>query len=914
MAEKDLSYRLSADPRQFERGFKSAESSARALERELAKLEAEQARVDAAMDQVGATFLAAGAAIGAGLAMAVRAAISWESAWTGVAKVIDGSPEQLAELEGELRQLARTLPQTHEEIAGVAAAAGQLGIARQDIVQFTRTMVDLGTATNLTSEEAAFALSRLMNIMQSAPDDVGRLGASIVELGNNSATTEQEIVDMALRIAGAGQTVRMSEADVIGFAGALSSVGVQAEAGGSAISRAFIIIEQAVRSGGERLDTFAQLAGMTADQYAQAFQQDAAKATAAFIQGLGRMQQSGGDVFATLQDLGMSEILLRDALLRLAGAGDLVTRSLDTANRGWEDNTALLEEAERRYATVESRVAIARNQLNDFAIDIGNTFLPAVGAAADLIGDLAGVLTDLPGPVKAVLAVLGLSAAALLLVGGTALLVVPRIAQYKQAILELSMAQGRMAATAVAANTAMSRVGSFLAGPWGIAIAGAVAALSAFALANAEARGRARELADTLDDQSGAVTRDTGLWIAHQLAQNGVIDQAELLGISAGDLTAAMMGEADAIARVNAELDRHNGAIAPAYAQRSDDLNVAAQKVRGSLQDMGGDLANARELHRQVTEATDGQTRSVADLDPATRQLATGLGLTAAAATDLAAEVDELDKALRALYDQMFALEEAEDAATRAMKRMTEEAKANGGALDGNSESALTNRDNIRNLIRTHMDLVVEYAKTADSADDVTAKTEELRKKFVEQARQAGITEADIREYAKAYDRVPDEVATLLKTLGLDAAQRQIRNHLEWLDRIPPEVRTRLVVEQRTARGGHREFNALGGPAGSRYAGGGEVDGPYGYDAVPAWLTRGEWVSTVEATRRNAAALAAANAGARLAVVGSSASRGDYGGAGRGVHADNINVNVQAWTDRFSLRQVEQEIAMHNSI
>ncbi|SCL31932.1 phage tail tape measure protein, TP901 family, core region [Micromonospora nigra] len=909
--DKDLSYRLSADPRQFEKGFKSAEASARALERELVRLEAEQARVEAAMDEVGTTFLAAGAAIGAGLVIATRAAISWESAWTGVAKVIDGSPEQLAELEGELRQLARTLPQTHEEIAGVAAAAGQLGIARQDIVDFTRVMVDLGVATNLTSEEAAFALARLMNIMQTAPDDVDRLGATIVELGNNSATTEQEIVDMSLRIAGAGKTVRMSEADVLGYAAALSSVGVMAEAGGSAISRAFIIIEESVRSGGDRLETFAQLAGMSAEQYAQAYREDAAGATAAFIQGLGRMQAAGGDVFKTLADLGMSEILLRDALLRLAGAGDLVTRSLSIANRGWDENTALLEEAERRYATVESRMQIARNQLNDFAIDIGNVFLPAVGEAADLVGNLGGLLADLPGPVQAVLAILAATAATLLLVGGAALLAVPQIAAYKGAIDTLAASQGRLAATAVAANSALGRVGSFLAGPWGLAIGGAIVLLTSFALTQAEARGRARELTDTLDEQSGAVTRDTALWVANELTKRGVIDQARELGISAADLTQAVLGEADAVARVNAKLDEHK-VTGSLVSDLMNDQTKSATSVREAMRELGGDLDNARELHDQLAESMQGQVKTVDDLDPATRQLATSLGLTAGAAEDLTAGVDELDKALKAALDTMFGLEEAEDAAVRAMRRMTEAAKENGGSLKGNSEAALTNRDNVRSLIKAHTEQIVEYAKTGATTDELATKTKQLRDQFVRQATQAGLTKSEVRDYAKAYDDVPSQAATHIKTPGLSGATSQIRTYVDWLRQIPREVRTRLITEQQTARGGRREFNALGGPVGNRYAGGGEIVGPHGYDAVPLWGTRGEWVSTVEATRRNRAALEAANAGARLAVVGSSAAAGGAGGGRGGVTVESMT--VQAWTDRFSLRQVEQELAMHGAV
>ncbi|MFI2663740.1 phage tail tape measure protein [Micromonospora carbonacea] len=903
--DKDLSYRLSADPRQFEKGFKSAEESARALERELARLEAEQARVDAAMQEAGTVALAAGAAITAGLVMATQAAISWESAWTGVAKVVSGTPEQMEDLEESLRGLARTLPQTHEEIAAVAAAAGQLGVKRQDIVQFTRVMVDLGTATNLTSEEAAFALSRLMNIMQTAPDDVGRLGASIVELGNNSATTEQDIVDMALRIAGAGKTVRMSEADVIGFAGALSSVGIMAEAGGSAISRAFISIEGAVRAGGEQLDTFAAVSGMTSADFTKAWQVDSARATAAFIQGLGRMQASGQDVFATLKDLGLSEILLRDALLRLAGAGDLVSRSLDIANRGWSDNTALLAEAERRYQTVESRIQIAKNNLNDFAIDMGNVFLPAVGAAADMISNLGQVLGDMPGPVKVILGLLAAATAALLLSGGAALIAVPQIAAYKAAIDTLAASQGRLAAATVSASTMLGRVGSFLAGPWGLAIAGAVTALTIFVSKQAEARGRARDLATTLDQQSGAVTRDTQVWLANELAKDGSLERAKLLGISANDLTRAIMGEADAAARVNAELDKHNGAVAPAYAQRTNDKNAAARKLRDTLAGMGGDLANATELHKMLSEATGESTTQTQQLDPATRQLAESLGVTGDAADDLADGIAQLDAELSALFDRLFGVEDAEDAAVQAMRRMTEAAKENGGSLKGNSEAALTNRANVRAVIEAHYGQIQAMAESGATAEELTAKTEQLRKKFVDQARAAGMSEDKIKEYAKAYDQVPGLVETTIKTPGLGAATSAVSRFKElWNSIKDRSVRLRAVMASQP------------NPA-SGMSTGGMVDGPSGFDNVPflspsgtTMLTKGEYVSTVASTSANRAALEAANQGARLAVVGRPGAAG--GGTGGGITVQEMH--VQAWTDRFSLPQIESELQMHGAV
>lgn len=792
--DKDLQYRLGADSREFDRGFKSAEASARALERELARLEAQQAKVDHAMQSVGVGMLAAGGAIAAGLYMAAKAAASWESAWVGVRKVVNGTPEQLADLESQLRGLARVLPQTHEEIAGVAAAAGQLGIARDDIVEFTKVMVALGVATDLTSEQAAFALARLMNIMQTAPENVDRLGASLVALGNNFAATESEITEMAVRIAGAGHTVRMSEADVFGFAAALSAVGIDAEAGGSAISRAFINIEGAVRKGGKALDLFADVSGMTADQFKQAWMTDSAAAMNSFVQGLGRIQRSGGDVFRVLSQAGMSEIRLRDAMLRLAGAGNLLGRALDTSNDGWRDNTALLNEANQRYQTTASKLQIARNNLNDFAIDMGNVLLPVVGEAADLVANLGGALGELPAPFKAVLAVLGATSAALLLAGGAALIAVPKIAAYRAAVETLINSEGRLATATLAASNTLGRVGSFLSGPWGAAIGLAVAAITAFGIAQAEARGRAKELSDTLDEQNGAVTRDTAVWVANELTKRDLIDNAERLGISAADLTEAILGQGDALERVN-EILRRNSERTVTYGGATAEANGDVAKLRTGITELTGDLDAAQKLHSQLDKAMQGQTKTVEDLDPATRQLAGSLSLTADEADDLSKELTNLDKALKALFGSLFNVEEAQDAATVAMQKLVAEAKKNHGALTGNSEAALTNRDNVRKLIQSHMDLISAYAGAGATSEELNTKTQELKKQFIDQALKAGLSKKAVLEYADAYDQIPATVESTItvKAPGLPKVNSQLDHVNNMLDRIDGKTVTATV-------------------------------------------------------------------------------------------------------------------------
>lgn len=181
----------------------------------------------------GLTLPIAGAAVAVG-----KAAISWESAFAGVKKTNDevvNSTGQVVysykDLENGLRGLAKELPASHAEIANVAEAAGQLGIQTPNVVGFTKTMIDLGESTNMSAETAATSLARFANITQMSQKDFDRLGSVIVDLGNNFATTESEITEMGLRLAGAGKQVGMSQGEIMGLATALSSVGIEAEAG-----------------------------------------------------------------------------------------------------------------------------------------------------------------------------------------------------------------------------------------------------------------------------------------------------------------------------------------------------------------------------------------------------------------------------------------------------------------------------------------------------------------------------------------------------------------------------------------------------------------------------------------------------------------------------------------------------------
>lgn len=332
--------------------------------------------------------------IGDGMTAAAESSIEFESAFTGVKKTIDGTPEQLAAISDEIKRMAAETGVSTTTIAAVAQNAGQLGVATENIASFTRTMLDLGESTNLTADESAVAIARLTNIMGSGEDATSRLGSSLVALGNNFATTESEILEMATRLASAGKLAGMSEAQILALATAMSSVDIEAEAGGTAMTQTLNAIDRAASSGGDTLETFARVAGMSAEEFTTAWRTDAAGALTAFIQGLSTLSAQGGSVTAILDELGLSGIRQSNMLRSLALASDMMTDALETSNSAWAENVALANEANAVYGNTEHRISAARESINNLGIAIGDAFGPQISGGADMVNDLAQALTD----------------------------------------------------------------------------------------------------------------------------------------------------------------------------------------------------------------------------------------------------------------------------------------------------------------------------------------------------------------------------------------------------------------------------------------------------------------------------------------------------------------------------------------
>ena len=314
---------------------------------------------------------------------AFKLASDFESAFAGVEKTFSGSEEQLVDLRQSIRDMAKEIPASTTEISKVAEAAGQLGIKAESIEEFTRTMIDLGEATNLSSDQAATEFARFANIVGMSQEDFDRLGSSVVALGNSMATTESEISSMAMRLAAQGSQVGMSEAQIMALAASMSSLGIESEAGGTAMTTVLKKIQTAVGEGGKELEAFAGAAGVSAESFKEAWEKDAIVGLDLLIKGLSESSGEGENLTTILEDLGITGIREADTMLRLAGASDLLTDAVKTSTTAWEENTALSKEAETRYATTESQMKILMNRVKDVGISLGEALIPAVMDAID---------------------------------------------------------------------------------------------------------------------------------------------------------------------------------------------------------------------------------------------------------------------------------------------------------------------------------------------------------------------------------------------------------------------------------------------------------------------------------------------------------------------------------------------------
>jgi len=341
--------------------------------------------------RAGRAFALLGAPIVGFAAVSVKAAVEFDTALVGVAKTTGATAAEVELLGKQFRSLALEIPVSARELAGIGEIAGRLGVRVGDIRAFTETVAALGVATDLSSESSAEFLARIQAITGLPANQIENFGSALVALGNNLATSESEIAAFTIRMAGAANVAGLAQSDILAIAGSFSELGVRADRGGTAVQKVLFTMIEAITTAGPELQTFAKTAGVTAEEFATLFEEDAAEAFTQFVEGLGR---SGDQAFAVLQELGLQDQRLAAAFITVAAAGSNLRENIDLSTVAFAANTALVTEAEARYASAASQFKIFLNQVTELAIVVGDILLPPLLALAQVLRPIVQLVAD----------------------------------------------------------------------------------------------------------------------------------------------------------------------------------------------------------------------------------------------------------------------------------------------------------------------------------------------------------------------------------------------------------------------------------------------------------------------------------------------------------------------------------------
>lgn len=370
------------------------------------------------------------AALGASL---LEAGVQFEDAFAGVGKTVEGVMDSMGGLTSvgetvrqQFRDMALDVPIATNEIAKLGETVGQLGVNSDEVSRVTELVAKLGATTELSAEEAAKGIIRLGNILGNAglsvEEFVSRAGSAIVALGNKSVSTEGEILNLSLRLAAAGDRANFSAQEVLAWATTLSDLGVRAEAGGTAVSRAINEMLLAVQAGSDNLETFASVAGVSVGEFQRLFEEDASGAVQQFITALESGIREGNITKAMLTEMGLGGVRAIDVIGRLGDASTIFAGNLATANKAWEEQVALQEEFNKRAATVQSQIQLLKNRFTDLGITVFDLVKDDLIKLIDGIGWMIDQFSNLdPSIQKTILTVAAFAAAVgplLILIGG----------------------------------------------------------------------------------------------------------------------------------------------------------------------------------------------------------------------------------------------------------------------------------------------------------------------------------------------------------------------------------------------------------------------------------------------------------------------------------------------------------------
>tara|TARA_B100000459_G_C8598314_1_gene210851 strand:+ start:2361 stop:4592 length:2232 start_codon:yes stop_codon:yes gene_type:complete len=337
----------------------------------------------------------AAAGIGTVLVANVRSAVQFEEAMADVKKVVDfPTPKAFKEMNRDILNLSKKIPVTAAGLAEIVAAAGQAGIAREELTSFADTAAKMAIAFDMTAGEAGEAMAKMRTAMGLNQEEVTALADAMNHLSNNMASTAPQITNFMLRVGAEAKQFAFAEEQVAAFGSAMIAAGAAPEVAATSFRNLTKALSAGSNATKKQREAFSEL-GLDAVEVSEMMQEDAA----------GTIQK----VFKLLQNVdpakraSMTKMLFGSearALAPLLTNMDLLDEALKTVADNELFKGSMLKEFEARSGTAANQMQLFRNNLKALSIVLGTTVLPVlnavIGALTPIIGGLAGLVERFP--------------------------------------------------------------------------------------------------------------------------------------------------------------------------------------------------------------------------------------------------------------------------------------------------------------------------------------------------------------------------------------------------------------------------------------------------------------------------------------------------------------------------------------
>lgn len=330
-----------------------------------------------AREQMKSEVMGAVAGMGTVL-IPIKAAMSFESSMADVRKVVDfETPQQFREMENQILSMTHKIPMAATELAKIAASGGQLGVARQDIAQFTETIAKMSVAFDMSAADAGDSMAKLANVYKIPIKEIGKLGDAINHLSNSSPAKASDIVNTLGRVGGVAKQFGLTELQTASLSNALISLGKTPEVAGTAINGMLTKLMTAEK-GGKDFQAALKSMGISAKDLKRDIAKNGEQALMDFLKAINKLPKD--KQMGTLVDLFGLEYA--DDVAVLSGSLETYQKSIDALKNGKDGKPAFSgsmdKEFAARSATTANNLQLFKNQMQHLAISIGSAMLPAI--------------------------------------------------------------------------------------------------------------------------------------------------------------------------------------------------------------------------------------------------------------------------------------------------------------------------------------------------------------------------------------------------------------------------------------------------------------------------------------------------------------------------------------------------------